>query len=271
MLPLSSIPSPDSSTIEIGPLSIHFYGLTLLVAIAAAVAISGIRWTRRGGDWDLIFRVAVWGVASGIVGARLYHVALQWDAFRRAPWRILAVWEGGVAIFGGVIGGVALVVAYTWWKRLPLGRYLDLIAPSLILGQAIGRWGNFFNEEAFGRPTDLSWGLYVSPARRPRGWEQFQSFHPTFLYESLADFGIFLALVLVFRPRCRSGPGRLFLVYLALYSLVRIPIEALRLDSEWLGPFRSAHVMAVLCLLVSVPLLVRSRPRPPATPGAPRR
>jgi phosphatidylglycerol:prolipoprotein diacylglycerol transferase len=257
--------------LTIGPLTLRWYGVLLASGAVLGLLLAQRQASRQGEDVEAFMRTCCVALGGGIVGARLYHVALQWDAFRRAPWRILAVWEGGVAIFGGVIGGVALVVAYTWWKRLPLGRYLDLIAPSLILGQAIGRWGNFFNEEAFGRPTGLPWGLYVSPARRPRGWEQFQSFHPTFLYESLADFGIFLALVLVFRPRCRSGPGRLFLVYLALYSLVRIPIEALRLDSEWLGPFRSAHVMAVLCLLVSVPLLVRSRPRPPATPGAPRR
>jgi phosphatidylglycerol:prolipoprotein diacylglycerol transferase len=262
--------SPGPALLTVGPFTLRWYGVLLASAAVIGLLLAQRQASRQGEDVEAFMSTCGVALGGGIVGARLYHVALQWDVFRRAPWRILAVWEGGVAIFGGVIGGVALVVAYTWWKRLPLGRYLDLIAPSLILGQAIGRWGNFFNEEAFGRPTDLPWGLYVSPTRRPRGWEQFQSFHPTFLYESLADFGIFLALVLVFRPRCRSAPGRLFLVYLALYALVRIPIEALRLDSEWLGPFRSAHVMAVLCLLVSVPLLVRSRPRPPATPRAPR-
>jgi phosphatidylglycerol:prolipoprotein diacylglycerol transferase len=144
------------------------------------------------------------------------------------------------------------VGAWLAWKwRLPVARGLDVAAPSLAIGQAIGRWGNFFNEEAFGRPTDLPWKLYISPAHRPPGFAQFDYFHPTFLYESLWDFGVFLALVLWLRPALRNRPGALFFCYVGLYSIGRFAIEALRLDSFWLGSFRVPQLASLVGLLVA--------------------
>jgi len=122
----------------------------------------------------------------------------------------------------------------------------------LAIGQAIGRWGNFFNEEAFGRPTDLPWKLYISPAQRPLGLQQYEYFHPTFLYESLWDLGIFLVLVLLLRPRLRRHPGALFFCYIGFYSIGRFAIEALRLDSFWLGDFRVPQIASVVGLAVAV-------------------
>jgi prolipoprotein diacylglyceryl transferase len=178
---LFSIPSPSSSTIELGPLSIHFYGLTLLVAIAAAVAITGIRWTRRGGDWDLIFRVAVWGVASGIVGARLYHVITSWDELPDEWWGAFAIWKGGLGVWGGIGIGciVGAIVAHR--SGASVARLADCVAPGLLVAQGIGRFGNWWNQELFGKPTDLPWGLEIDPENRPIEYVDRETFQPTFL------------------------------------------------------------------------------------------
>jgi prolipoprotein diacylglyceryl transferase len=178
---LASIPSPDSSTIEIGPLSIHFYGLTLLVAIAAAVAIGGIRWTRRGGDWDLIFRVAVWGVAFGIVGARLYHVLTSWDELPDEWWGPFAIWKGGLGVWGGI--GLGVIVGAIVAKRsgASVPRLADCVAPALLVAQAIGRLGNWWNQELYGADGP-PWGLEIS---NPRSSTWTSDLPPTFLYEAL--------------------------------------------------------------------------------------
>ena len=222
MLPLLSIPSPDSSTIELGPLSIHFYGLTLLVAIAAAVAITGVRWTRRGGDWDLIFRVAVWGVASGIIGARLYHVITSWNELPDEWWGPVAIWKGGLGVWGGI--GLGCIVGAIVAKRsgVSVAKLADCVAPALLVAQGIGRFGNWWNQELFGKPTNLPWGLEIAPENRPIDNIDSETFHPTFLYEALWCFaaaGVLLLIERRFKGRIR--PGGLFALYVLIYSIGR--------------------------------------------------
>ena len=204
---------------------------------------------------------ADWSIAvGGLVGARLYYVAFNLDYYGRYPAKILAVWEGGLAIHGGVLGGLLLGGGYALWRGLPAVTYLDIAAPSLALGQAIGRWGNFFNEEAFGTPTGLPWRLYISPQHRPVQYAQDEFFHPTFLYESLWDLLVFVVLVWVFRDRLERAPGALFLTYVGLYSVGRFITEALRTDALMFGPIRVAQmasVVGVALALVGVPLLLR--------------
>jgi len=250
MLPLLSIPSPDSSTIELGPLSIHFYGLTLLAAIAAAVAIAGIRWTRRGGDWDLIFRVAVWGVASGIVGARLYHVITSWNELPDEWWGPFAIWKGGLGVWGGI--GLGVIVGAIVAKRsgADLGKLADCVAPALLVAQGIGRFGNWWNQELFGGPTDLPWGLEIAPENRPIEDVGSDAFHPTFLYEALWCFAAAGILLLVER-RFRIRPGGLFALYVLIYSVGRLWIEMLRVDPshEWGGVRLNVYVAGVAIIL----------------------
>ena len=208
MSALASIPSPSSSTFDIGPLSIHFYGLTLLVAIAAAVAITGLRWTRRGGDWDLIFRVAVWGVAFGIVGARLYHVITSWNELPDEWWGPFAIWKGGLGVWGGI--GLGCIVGAIVAKRSGANVALlaDCVAPALLVAQAIGRVGNWWNQELYGRPTDLPWGLEIDPQNRPIDHVDSATFHPTFLYEALwclLAAGVLLYIERRFKGRIRPG------------------------------------------------------------------
>jgi prolipoprotein diacylglyceryl transferase len=270
---VASIPSPGSSTLEIGPLSIHFYGLTLLVAIAAAVAISGYRWTRRGGDWDLIFRVAVWGVASGIVGARLYHVITSWDELPDEWWGPFAIWKGGLGVWGGI--GLGTIVGAIVAKRsgANVAVLADCAAPGLLVAQGIGRLGNWWNQELFGKPTDLSWGLEIDPENRPLEYIDSDTFHPTFLYELLWDFAAAAVLVFVIERLVRLRPGSLFAIYVLLYSLGRVWIETLRVDpSHELAGVRLNVYVAALAIVLSAAFLVwweRGRRRGQAAPAKP--
>jgi phosphatidylglycerol---prolipoprotein diacylglyceryl transferase len=258
VFPLLSIPSPSSSTIELGPLSIHFYGLTLLVAIAAAVGITGLRWTRRGGDWDLIFRVAVWGVAFGIVGARLYHVATSWNELPDAWWGPFAIWKGGLGVWGGI--GLGCIVGAIVAKRsgVSVAKLADCVAPGLLVAQGIGRFGNWWNQELFGRPTDLPWGLEIDPANRPINYVDQATFHPTFLYEALWCFAAAGLLLLVERRfKGRIRPGGLFALYVLVYSIGRFWIEMLRIDpSHEIGGIRLNVFVAGAAIVISTVFFV---------------
>ena len=274
MLPLLSIPSPGSSTVEIGPLSIHFYGLTLLVAIAAAVAITGVRWTRRGGDWDLIFRVAVWGVAFGIVGARLYHVITSWNELPDEWWGPFAIWKGGLGVWGGI--GLGVIVGAIVAKRsgADVARLADCVAPALLVAQGIGRFGNWWNQELFGGPTDLPWGLEIAPENRPIDDVEQDTFHPTFLYEALWCFAA-AAVLLAVERRFRIRPGGLFALYVLAYSIGRLWIEMIRVDpSHELGGVRLNVYVAAVAIVLSAGFFIwwqrrwKRGPAPPARPKA---
>src|SRR5947207_1764312 len=187
--------SPGAIAFEIGPLVIRWYGIRMATSIVVGLWLAYRQAKREGLPADDIIACGQWAILAGLVGARLYEVAFNWDYYGRYPSKIIAVWEGGLAIHGGLILGplVGAWLAYRW--KLPVLRGLDVAAPSIALGQAIGRWGNFFNEEAFGRPTDLPWKLYISPLHRPLGLGQYEYFHPTFLYESIRNLVVFGLIV----------------------------------------------------------------------------
>ena len=237
---------------QLGPLVIRWYGILMATSIVVGLVLGHRQARREGLPADDIVSVGQWAILAGLVGARLCEVVFNWDYYGRYPSKIIAVWEGGLAMHGGLIVGplVGVWLAHRW--NVPILRGLDVVGPYMVLGQAIGRWGNFFNEEAFGRPTDLPWKLYISPEHRPLGYAQYEYFHPTFLYESLWDFAVFLMLVGWLRPRLRARPGALFFAYIGLYSVGRFAIEALRLDSFWLGPLRVPQLASVAGVLVAV-------------------
>jgi phosphatidylglycerol:prolipoprotein diacylglycerol transferase len=253
--------SPGAVAFEIGPLVIRWYGILMALSIVVALWLAHRQAKREGLPADDIITMGQWAILAGLVGARLYEVIFNWDYYGQYPRKILAVWEGGLAIHGGLIVGPLVGVWLAWKWGLPVLRSLDVTAPSFAIAQAIGRWGNFFNEEAFGRPTSLPWKLYISPPHRPPGYSQFDYFHPAFLYESLWDLAVFGALVLWLRPRLRAQPGGLFFVYIGLYSIGRFFIESIRLDSFWLGPYRVAQLASVVGLLVAIVGLVWTRRR----------
>jgi prolipoprotein diacylglyceryl transferase len=247
---LASIPSPSSGDVDLGPIALHAYGVMLLLGIVAATWLTGIRWTRRGGDWDLVYRVAMWGVLGGVIGARVYHVITSWDTVDGEWWEPFAIWRGGLGVWGGIPGGVLAGAWVVHRSGEGVFRFMDAAAPGILLAQAIGRWGNYFNQELFGKPTDLPWGLEIDPANRPDGYAEFTTFHPTFLYESLWNVLGVAALLLLDRRLNIRAPG-LFALYVAWYTFGRTFEELLRIDPshEILGQRLNFWVSAVLFLL----------------------
>lgn len=254
--------SPGAVAVRVGPVAIRWYGVLMATAMALGLWLAHRDARRRGLDSEKLLKAAELALLGGLVGARLYYVAFNLDYYSQFPGKIFALWEGGLAIHGGVLGGILAGGLYAWRRRLPLTQYLDVAAPSLALGQAIGRWGNFFNEEAFGRPTDLPWKLFISPAHRPPEYAQVEFFHPTFLYESLWDLVVFVLLLVALRDRLERAPGALFLAYVGLYSLGRLFTEGLRTDPLMLGSLRVAQLASLLFMvlaLVGIPFLLRRR------------
>ncbi|HET6835332.1 MAG TPA: prolipoprotein diacylglyceryl transferase, partial [Acidimicrobiales bacterium] len=227
---LASIPSPSDNAIKIGGLELRAYGLAIALGVIAAVWIARRRWAARGGDPDDISRIALWAVLAGLIGARLYHVLTDLDRFEGRWHHAFAVWEGGLGIPGGLIAGVGTGAFIAHRRGLPVAQLLDVVAPALPVAQAIGRLGNWFNQELFGRPTDLPWGLEIDPEHRPAGYLDVATFHPTFLYEALWNLALAGGLVLWERHHPGARPGRLFALYVAGYAVGRTWVEALRID-----------------------------------------
>jgi prolipoprotein diacylglyceryl transferase len=226
---IAAIPSPSFNALHLGPLQVHLYGIMITLGVVAAVTVAGRRWERRGGERTDISALATWAVPAGLIGARAYHVVTDPELFRGRWLHVFAIWEGGLGIPGGLLAGVAVGVAVARRRGLRIGALLDTVAPALPLAQAIGRLGNWFNQELFGRPTGLPWGLRIDPAHRPAGFEQVATFHPTFLYEALWNL-VLIAVLLGLERRWHARPGRLFAVYVGGYSLGRLWVEALRID-----------------------------------------
>ena len=260
--------SPGPLAFSVGPFTFRWYGILMAAAMAVGLWLAHRDARRRDLDPETLLKAAELALLGGLVGARLYYVAFNLEYYAAVPSRIFAVWEGGLAIHGGVLGGVIVGGGYAWLKHLPVRTYLDIAAPSLAIGQAIGRWGNFFNEEAFGTPTSLPWKLYISPNARPIEYAQADFFHPTFLYESLWDALVFTLLAWVLRDRLARAPGALFLAYLGLYSVGRFMTEALRTDALMLGPIRFAQLVSlagIATALFGIPMLLKRTPEPAHT------
>jgi prolipoprotein diacylglyceryl transferase len=265
---LASIPSPDSGVIDVGPIPVHAYGLLLAVGVIVAAWIAERRWVARGYDAKTFNDMAVWIVIGGVVGARVYHVISDYQLFTDDWLRAFQIWKGGLSIWGVLAGGAIAVVVMTRIKRVETLVLFDCIAPGLLAAQAIGRWGNYFNQELFGGPTDLPWGLEISPAKRPPGYLNVETFHPTFLYESLWNLLVMVVLLRVARHWRRQAAGFVLALYLALYSLGRFFVEGLRVDpAHEIGPFRLNQVVAAVVFALSLAALARLRRQAPPTAG----
>lgn len=246
-----------SSDLQIGPVRLHWYGLLMAAAILAGFVVARAAAPRFGFSVSTVEQILPWVVVGGFIGARVYYVAFFWEYFSANPGEILAVWKGGLAIYGAIIGAATGLVFAGLRYRLPLPRALDLAALAAPLGQSIGRFGNFFNQEAFGAPTSLPWGMHVSLSARPLQYAAEKFFHPAFLYESLWDFGVFLILVYCVRQSRR--PGFLAGSYLILYSLGRYFIESVRLDSFFVSSIRVDQLVSLLMMLAGAFILSRTK------------
>jgi prolipoprotein diacylglyceryl transferase len=248
---LAYIPSPSSGVVHLGPLTIHLYGVTLLVAILLCVWMTSVRWRRLGGETDLVIRVAVWGVVFGIVGARLYHDITSWNEVPTPKWKgVFEVWEGGLGIWGGVLFGVIAGAVVVRRAGVSVAQFMDVTAPGLLLAQGIGRIGNWWNQELYGKPTTLPWGLEINTSHRagiPAADLTAKAYQPTFLYELLWDLaGVLLLLWLARRYRFR--PPALFALYVSYYCFGRFFEELLRIDPShhFLGLRLNAWVSIVV-------------------------
>ena len=243
---LAYLPSPSTGVWYIGPVPLRAYALAIILGVVAAVVIGERRWSARGGTRGLVTDVATIAVPAGIVGARIYHVVTSPDRYLDDPVAALYVWQGGLGIPGGIAGG--FLAAYVMLRRrgISRGAFADAVAPGVAVAQAIGRLGNYFNQELFGRPTTLPWGLRID-ADNPDAVAGAVAYHPTFLYESLWNLGV-AALVVWADRRFRLGHGRAFALYLAAYAAGRAWIEALRIDDAqvFFGLRLNDYVMAVV-------------------------
>ncbi len=228
--------SPGPLLVEFGPLVIRWYGLLIALAVLLGLWISTKLAKARGLDGGLIADLLPLLVLAAVLGARLYYVLFEWRQYQINWLEALEIWKGGIAIHGALIGGSLAMLLFCRWRRLSFWTLLDVLLPSVVLGQAIGRWGNFFNSEAFGLPTNLPWKLWIPAANRPAQFIDQSWFHPTFLYESLWDLGLFVLLIVLFNRKQAGSKepllktGAISCIYAIGYSLGRLWIEGLRLD-----------------------------------------
>ena len=226
---LAFIPSPARGVFYIGPVPLHLYGLTLAIGVVAATYLAEYRWKKMGNDPKEISQIAVWVVVAGVIGARLYHVITDYQLYTDQPLKALQIWSGGLAIWGAVMGGAIAVVILARKHHYDTLRLCDAIIPGVVLAQAIGRWGNYFNQELFGRPSTLPWAVEIDFVHRPDQYQAFATFQPTFLYESL--WCLLILGVLLWAERRRSHrKGQTVALYIVLYTAGRFVFENMRSD-----------------------------------------
>jgi phosphatidylglycerol:prolipoprotein diacylglycerol transferase len=266
---------PSPIALSIGPVSIYWYGLLIAAGTLLGAWVASREAARRGQNPDHVWNGLILALVFGLIGARLYHVfsspvgGIGWDYYRQHPLDIIAFWNGGLrglGIFGAVAGGLIALLIYTRWQKLDFWIWADIAIVGLPLGQAIGRWGNYFNQELYGYPTNVPWAVTIDPAHRLPGFERYEHFHPTFLYESLWDFGSFLVLLFIARRfDDRLLRGDLLLMYGILYPVGRFLVEFQRPDAWTVGGIATAQIIALMVAAASsVALILRHRLQPAA-------
>jgi len=260
------------SGFNIGPLIVHFYGIVIMLGVVAAAFLARHEAARRGQNGELVWDMLTWVLIAGIVGARLWHIFTPSPSltaqgvttyyYLTHPLDAIAIWKGGLGIPGAVIGGLIALFFFGRKHHLSFAAWLDILAPALALGQAIGRWGNFFNQELYGAPTNLPWKIYIDPAHRLPGFAQYSYYHPLFLYESIWDFGNMALLVwLTHRFPEKLKTGDIFITYLIVYPVGRFLLEFLRLDSSQLGGINANQTfMAIVAVIAALAMFWRHRP-----------
>jgi prolipoprotein diacylglyceryl transferase len=270
--PLAFLPSPPANGFNVGPLFVHFYGLMYVVGIALAIYITRKRWQAAGGDPSLVAEVATWGVPAGIIGGRIYFdITTPADITPHVWWGVFAVWSGGLGVWGGIALGTAVAIWRVRRSGASWTAFANAAAPALLVAQAVGRIGNYFNQELFGKPSTLPWALEISRGHRPAGFTQFATFQPTFLYELIWDLALAALLVWLGHHRRIRPPG-LFALYVAGYSAFRMLEESLRIDSSehFLG-LRLNFFVALVGTVAGLAWFVinQRRPDPPAPESVP--
>lgn len=239
--------------LQIGSLSIHWYGL--LIAIGVLV---GLWWIEKRASQTTLSRhicnLSILAVVSGIIGARILFVVLKWSEFSSNWLNIINLQNGGLSIHGAILGGIIAILIYAKIHKLPILKILDIFVPALLLGQAIGRFGNFFNQEAFGAPTNLPWKMFIKEEFRPVGLENFEFFHPTFLYSIISLLVILIIILLL--ERKKMFDGAITLAYFSFYSVMRFVIEFFRIDNDHWGLLTVAQWGSLIIIIVALIVLI---------------
>jgi len=245
--------SPDPIAFSIGSLEIRWYGILIALALLVGIVISYFIAKYRGEKQDEVINFAPFAVIFGVIGARLLHVVVNWSYYSGHLSYILAFRKGGLAIQGVMLGGILALIVFCKIRKLDFWKWADIMAPALLFGQAIGRWGNYFNQEAFGMPTSVPWGIYIDPINRPPSYSNAQFFHPTFLYESIANLVLFALLLLILRlynKRPDKFPnGLVFATYLGVYAIYRSIIEYYRIDSSFVLGIKVVYILDVITII----------------------
>jgi prolipoprotein diacylglyceryl transferase len=266
-----SIPSPSTGVWEIGPFPLRAYALGIIIGALVAIWMTERRFVARGGAPGVVGDIAIWAIPFGIIGARIYHVVTDPELYfgeGRQALDVFLIWKGGLGIWGAVAGGALGAYIACRRYRASYAMLADSLAPGLLVAQAIGRLGNYFNQELFGRPTDLPWALEIDPANRPAGFEQFATFHPTFLYELLWNLAA-AALLIALDRRYGFTRGRAFALYVMLYTAGRFWIELLRIDTaNEIGPFRLNVWTSIVVFAIAAVYFWRTRRTPQPDPPA---
>jgi prolipoprotein diacylglyceryl transferase len=257
---LAYIPPPPTNGFHIGPLFFHFYGLAIAIGVLCAFWLARRRWQQAGRDPGEIEVAGIWAVVAGFIGGRLAYVSTHSGDFSGRWLHVFAIWEGGLALYGGLTLGILTGVFVAWRRGLPVLLALDAAIPGIPLAQAFGRWGNYFNQELFGTPTRVPWALQVEPAHRPLKYQAFATFHPTFLYESIWDL-VIVGVLLWLSARRRLRVGSIVLCYLLLYAFGRFLLELIRTDTTYrlFGLSRNAYVSLAVMLGAGTWLYLRER------------
>jgi phosphatidylglycerol:prolipoprotein diacylglycerol transferase len=243
---------------HIGSLEIHWYGIMLVIAIIAALLLARIEAKRRGENPDHVYTAVLIAVPLGFIGARAYHVIDKWSYYSQHPSEIIG--GAGLGIFGAVIGGVIGMIIYTRWRKLSTLRWFDIAAPAVILAQAIGRWGNYFNQEVYGKPTSLPWGISIDNPVYP--YTSDQQFHPLFAYESILNMlGCIMLLIVGRKYKDRLLDGDIFFIYLIYYSTIRFCLEWLRIEPWTIGGLPTACWVSIAAIIVSISVMIYRRKR----------
>ena len=263
---LAYIPSPSQGVWHLGPLPLRAYALGIIIGALVAIWIGERRFQARGGRAGVIGDIAIWAIPFGIVGARIYHVITDPELYfgdGRNVGDVFLIWKGGLGIWGAVLGGA--LGAYLGCRRygVSFSKVADSLAPGLLVAQAIGRIGNYFNQELFGKPTTLPWGLEIAPDKRPPGYLEFETFHPTFLYELLWNLAA-AALIIAIDRKIKLTGGRAFALYAMFYTAGRFWIEQLRIDeANHIGPFRLNVWTSIIVFVLALTYFVATRNRVP--------
>lgn len=256
---------------RLGPFTIAFYGIMITSGVIAAIFLSYFEAKRRHLDTDHVLKLVLCVLPLGMIGARLYHVIDLWDYYSQ---NLIRIFRGdGLGIFGALIGGAIGLIIYTRWQKLRILQWLDIVVPGVILAQAIGRWGNYFNQELYGYPTDLPWGLYIDPQHRVPGFETFTHFHPLFFYEFLWNLlGCVFLLVTGRKLQKRLLNGDIFFLYAIWYGIGRFYLEGLKISVWTVGGVPTARWITGIALAVSIAVMVyrhaRRRPKLPDNTAA---